>query len=86
MYDFILVVQCTIDNSSYNQEITAKLNDKTIGIDGDNYHLMSPFIGQCKKGDIFYITSYRTGGSYITFYTRLIMIPNGDISSSSIVL
>lgn len=75
IYDFIAVLQTSIDNTSYKQEITAKLNGDTIGINGDNANLMSVFSGQCVKGDTLSISSYKTGGSYRTFYTRIVLIP-----------
>lgn len=75
LYDFIAVSQTSIDNTSYKQEITARLNDETIGINGDNANLMSVFSGQCVKGDTLSISSYKTGGTYRTFYTRVVLIP-----------
>lgn len=75
LYDFIAVSQTSIDNTSYKQEITARLNDETIGINGDNANLMSVFSGQCVKGDTLSISSYKTGGNYRTFYTRIVLIP-----------
>lgn len=75
IYDFIAVLQTSLDNTSYKQEITAKLNGDTIGINGDNANLMSVFSGQCVKGDTLSISSYKTGGSYRTFYTRIVLIP-----------
>ena len=71
LYDFIAVSQTSIDITSYKQEITARPNDETIGINGDNAHLMSAFMGQCEKGDTLAITSYKTGGNYSTFFTRV---------------
>ena len=75
IYDFIAVLQTSIDNTSYKQEITAKLNGDTIGINGDNANLMSVFSGQCVKGDTLSISSYKTGGNYRTFYTRVVLMP-----------
>ena len=75
VYNFIAVSQTSIDNTSYKQEITAKLNSYTIGINGDNANLMSVFSGQCVKGDTLSISSYKTGGNYRTFFTRIILIP-----------
>ena len=75
IYDFIAVVQSSLDNTTYKQEITARLNGGTIGINGDNAHLMSTFMGQCQKGDTLAISSYKTGGNYSTFYTRVMLIP-----------
>ena len=75
LYDFIAVLQTSLDNTSYKQEITARLNDETIGINGDNANLMSVFSGQCVKGDTLSISSYKTGGTYRTFYTRVVLIP-----------
>lgn len=75
VYDFIAVLQTSLDDVSYKQEITAKLNGDTIGINGDNANLMSVFSGQCVKGDTLSISSYKTGGSYRTFFTRVILIP-----------
>ena len=73
IYDFIAVVQSSLDSTTYNQEITARLNGGTIGINGDNAHLMSVFMGQCQKGDVLAISSYKTGGNYITFFTRVMI-------------
>ena len=73
IYDFIAVVQSSLDSTSYNQEITARLNGGTIGINGDNAHLMSVFMGQCQKGDVLAISSYKTGGNYSTFFTRVMI-------------
>ena len=75
LHDFIAVSQTSIDNTSYKQEITARLNDETIGINGDNANLMSVFSGQCVKGDTLSISSYKTGGNYRTFYTRVVLMP-----------
>lgn len=75
IYDFIAVVQSSLDNITYKQEITARLNGGTIGINGDNAHLMSTFMGQCQKGDTLAISSYKTGGNYSTFFTRVMLIP-----------
>lgn len=75
LYDFIAVLQTSLDDVSYKQEITAKLNGDTIGINGDNANLMSVFSGQCVKGDTLSISSYKTGGNYRTFYTRVVLIP-----------
>lgn len=75
IYDFVVVVQSALDNSTYKQEITARLNGGTIGINGDNAHLMSTFMGQCEKGDTLAISSYKTGGNYSSFFTRIILIP-----------
>lgn len=71
IYDFIAVVQSSLDNTTYKQEITARLNGETIGINSDNAHLMSTFMGQCQKGDTLAISSYKTGGNYSTFFTRV---------------
>ena len=73
IYDFIAVVQSSLDSTTYNQEITARLNGGTIGINGDNAHLMSVFMGQCQKGDVLAISSYKTGGNYSTFFTRVMI-------------
>lgn len=73
IYDFIAVVQSSLDNTTYKQEITARLNGETIGINGDNAHLMSAFMGQCEKGDTLAISSYKTGGNYSTFFTRVMI-------------
>lgn len=75
IYDFMAVVQSSLDNTTYKQEITARLNGGTIGINGDNAHLMSTFMGQCQKGDTLAISSYKTGGNYSAFFTRVILIP-----------
>lgn len=75
IYDFMAVVQSSLDNETYKQEITARLNGGTIGINGDNARLMSTFVGQCQKGDTLAISSYKTGGNYSTFFTRVILIP-----------
>ena len=74
IYAFIAVVQSSLDNTTYKQEITARLNGKIIGINGDNAHLMSTFMGQCQKGDTLAISSYKTGGNYSTFFTRIIVL------------
>ena len=74
IYAFIAVVQSSLDNTTYKQEITARLNGETIGINGDNAHLMSTFMGQCQKGDTLAISSYKTGGNYSTFFTRIIVL------------
>ena len=73
IYDFIAVVQSSLDSTSYNQEITARLNGGTIGINGDNANLMSTFMGQCVKGDVLSISSYKTGGNYSRFFTRVMI-------------
>lgn len=73
IYDFIAVVQSSLDSTSYNQEITARLNGGTIGINGDNANLMSVFMGQCQRGDVLAISSYKTGGNYSTFFTRVMI-------------
>ena len=75
IYDFIAVVQSSLDNTTYKQEITARLNGGTIGINGDNARLMSTFVGQCVKGDVLSISSYKTGGNFSTFFTRVMLIP-----------
>ena len=75
IYDFVAVVQSSLDNTTYKQEITASLNSGTIGTNGDNANLMSTFMGQCVKGDVLSISSYKTGGNYSTFFTRVILIP-----------
>lgn len=73
--NFIAVVQSVIDNTSCKQEIATKLNSETIGINGDNANLMSTFMGQYKKNDILNVLSYKTGGNFSTFFTRVILIP-----------
>ena len=75
IYDFMAVVQSSLDNTTYKQEITARLNGGIIGINGDNAHLMSTFMGQCQKDDTLAISSYKTGGNYSTFFTRVTLIP-----------
>lgn len=75
IYDFITVVQSSLDDTTYRQEITARLNGGTIGINGDNANLMSAFMGQCVKGDVLSISSYKTGGNFSTFFTRVMLIP-----------
>ena len=74
IYDFIAVVQSSLDNTTYKQEISASLNNSVIGTNGDNANLMSTFMGQCVKGDVLSISSYKTGGNYSIFFTRVILI------------
>lgn len=74
-YAFVVTVSSNLNSESYKQEISCALNSVNMGNNGNYYKLTSTFMGKCSKGDKFYITSFKNGGSWTLFATRAIFIP-----------
>lgn len=74
-YVFIVTVSSNINSESYRQEINCALNNVNMGNNGNYYKLTSTFMGKCSKGDKIHITSFKNGGSWTLFATRVIFIP-----------
>ena len=74
-YAFIVTVSSNISSESYKQEISCALNNVNMGNNGNYYKLVSTFAGKCSKGDKLHITSYKNGGTWTLFATRVIFIP-----------
>ena len=58
-YAFTVTVSSAVNDTSCAQEISCKLT----------------FCGRCSKGDTILVTSYKNGGEWSMFNTRLIFVP-----------
>ena len=74
-YAFTVTVSSAVNDTSCAQEISCKLNNTLIGQNGNYCKLSSTFCGRCSKGDTILVTSYKNGGEWSMFNTRLIFVP-----------
>ena len=74
-YAFTVTVSSAVNDTSCAQEISCKLNNTLIGQNGNYCKLSSTFCGRCSKGDTIIVTSYKNGGEWSMFNTRLIFVP-----------
>lgn len=74
-YAFVVTVSSNLNSENYKQEISCALNSVNMGNNGNYYKLTSTFMGKCSKGDKIHITSFKNGGSWTLFATRVIFIP-----------
>lgn len=76
-YYFIIIVNSNLNSDSFKQEVECKLNDISMGKNGNYCKLTSAFAGRCSRdnNDIIYITSFKNGGSWTGWSTRGVFIP-----------
>lgn len=78
-YACMLTVWTVINNSSYQQEITVKLNNIPLCTNGNYYCLTTSVAFNAVSTDKVVVSSYVNGGAISTFNSRLICIPQTGV-------